>query len=92
VLPNVSSYEKSGSMVNALGRLQKLQAALPSQFIARNFHSIAFGLSRGDDREPPPANRWEQLFDKVTVEALDQSGLRWNELDPLGVVVKGGAR
>jgi len=85
ILPNVSSYEKSGSAINALGRLQKIQGPLPAQHMARDMHSVAFGLSIGNDRETPSARRWEQLFEKVISQKILKQALSWKAIDPLGL-------
>jgi len=68
VLPNVSVYEKSGTFVNALGRLQKTKAAIPAQHISRNAHSLSLGLQSGDDRQLVSSKKQFELFEgKVRV-------------------------
>ncbi|NDG27228.1 MAG: NADH dehydrogenase subunit, partial [Proteobacteria bacterium] len=44
VLPNVTAFEKSGTFVNAEGRVQKLEASVPKQFLARDAHQLLWGL------------------------------------------------
>lgn len=73
ILPNTSSYEKSGTVVNALGILQKLKAALPSQHTSRDGHRFAFGLKNGSDRHMMPTGQMEQVFE-ATVRRLIPGG------------------
>jgi NADH dehydrogenase/NADH:ubiquinone oxidoreductase subunit G len=49
LLPNTSSFEKSGTVVNALGMAQKLSAVLPKRFGARDGSWLAFGIVSGQD-------------------------------------------
>lgn len=87
LLPNTSSFEKSGTMINALGRFQKLQASLPKQFISRDAHDVIFGISRGHDKETA-GTRALEIFETTIVKALGKT-IRWREIDPLGVEVSG---
>jgi len=70
LLPNVSSYEKSGTVINALGKLQRLNAAIPPRYTARDGHKLVFGVGRGNDREKAPANRSQQLFEAIVSKKL----------------------
>jgi NADH dehydrogenase/NADH:ubiquinone oxidoreductase subunit G len=88
VLPNVSSYEKSGTLVSALGRLQKLNGAIPWQYTARDGHAVVFGLEKGHDREKPAANRAQQYFEHIVVEKILLSkDTKWRGFNPFGVNV-----
>lgn len=62
LLPNVSAFEKSGSLVNALGILQNLKAAIRPQFTARDGYAVAHGLRHGDDRSAVAVGRRQQLY------------------------------
>ncbi len=87
VLPNVSCFEKSGTYVNAQGRLQKLVAALPTQHTARDAHAFVFGLDRGNDRERVPERRFEAQFERVVNLGLAQPNLKFRAFDAQGVQV-----
>ncbi|NBX76398.1 MAG: NADH dehydrogenase subunit [Proteobacteria bacterium] len=52
ILPNVSAFEKSGTLVNAQGISQALKASVPKQFLSRDGHQVAWGLSQKSDRKP----------------------------------------
>lgn len=52
LLPNVSAYEKSGTVINAQGKLQRLRSSVPRQFLARDVHQVAWGISQQSDRKP----------------------------------------
>jgi NADH-quinone oxidoreductase subunit G len=67
LLPNVTAYEKTGTAVNALGRLQKINPALPPQYVSRGTHAVAFGVKRGHDREALPAGRALAIFEEWIV-------------------------
>lgn len=86
VLPNVTSFEKSGTAINALGRLQKIAAALTPQFSGRDAHAFAFGLVRGGDREASPENRGVALVPEV-MQLLGAGTTDWRRFAPLGVPV-----
>lgn len=66
ILPNVSSYEKTGTMVNAQGRMQKLKAAFSPRATARDGHRVAFGITNGSDRQAMPLGYVEKLFHQST--------------------------
>ncbi|MBI4403691.1 MAG: (2Fe-2S)-binding protein [Deltaproteobacteria bacterium] len=83
-IPNVSSFEKSGTVVNALGRVQKLQAVIPPQHTARNIHEIVLGLAQGHDRISLPKAHAENLFEAHVSARLLGRPVNWRELDPLG--------
>jgi NADH-quinone oxidoreductase subunit G len=88
VLPNVSSYEKNGTVINAEGRLQKVNAALPWQFTSRDAHAVAFGIDRGGDREMPPAGRAQGYFESTVVEKILLSkNEKWRSFNPFGIPV-----
>lgn len=90
ILPNVSSYEKSGTLVNALGRAQKLNAALPAQFTARDAHGFIFGLVRGADREAVSATRFREVYETTTSKVLfSASAPKWFSLKSEGISLEG---
>jgi NADH-quinone oxidoreductase subunit G len=86
VLPNTSFFEKSGSYVNVLGRLQKLVAAVPWQFTSRDAHALIFGVTEGNDRKVSPTQRPQMVFKSVVGEAIFP-GVRidWRRIEPKGV-------
>ena len=86
MLPNVSAYEKSGTVVNAQGRLQKLKAALPWHFTARDAHATVFGIDKGHDREISPAGKAQLVFEKYVVGGIFP-GVRtnWRQMSSSGV-------
>ena len=90
VLPNVSSYEKSGTMLNADGRLQRLSAAIPPQHTSRNLHQLIFGLSRGSDRETLPPGKMEQVFDTVIRTDILNKDVSFRLLDSKGFAMEEG--
>lgn len=85
VLPNVTSFEKSGTYVNALGRWQKLNAAMPAQFTARDAHAVAFGVGRGDDREQVGDDKARKVFEEFTSKFFGKSPNNFRKFEPLGV-------
>jgi len=89
VLPNVTAYEKAGTMVNALGRLQKLKQAIPIQDMARDAHAVAFGIKSGSDREPIPEGRSLHIFDSVIKEKVLKMDFQWKDINPRGVPLSG---
>lgn len=89
VIPNTSSYEKSGTLINALGRFQKLQAVLPKQGLARNVHEVVFGMLRGDDREICEPARMEKMYDEVTRERLLKLQMPWRSINAMGIPLMG---
>jgi NADH-quinone oxidoreductase subunit G len=62
LLPNTSAFEKNGTLINALGKIQKLKSALRPQFTARDGLAVAHGLRRGDDRSVTEPLRGSELF------------------------------
>lgn len=81
VLPNVSSFEKSGTLVNVQGRLQRLKAALPKQALSRDLHQFVFALEKGGDRENLPVGHMEKVFETKTRENfLKGQALRFREM------------
>ncbi len=65
LLPNTTSFEKSGHMVNALDFVQRLNAAIPPCYTSRNAHAVVFGIERGEDREPVSPSRERELTQKL---------------------------
>ncbi|MEZ4750598.1 MAG: hypothetical protein R3B54_08210 [Bdellovibrionota bacterium] len=88
VLPAASSFEKSGTVVNALGRLQRLQAAIPRVSLSRDAHAVAFGIARGGDRDVAPDARHIDLFEKLIATPLVGKEVAWKKLDPMGIPLK----
>ncbi len=86
ILPNVSQFEKSGSYVNALGRLQKVQSSIPWQHTSRDGHAIGLGLKNGNDREVVQKNYYQTVFNKRLSESVFP-GVRtdWRRLHATGV-------
>jgi NADH-quinone oxidoreductase subunit G len=86
VVPAVSSYEKSGTVVNFQGRVQKLSAALPWQFTSRDTHALVFGLEKGGDRELSPAGRAQLVFEKYVVGGIFPGArTSWRKMSASGV-------
>jgi NADH dehydrogenase/NADH:ubiquinone oxidoreductase subunit G len=78
ILPNVSSFEKSGTMINAQGRIQKLQASVPKQFLSRDCHQLVWGLSQKGDRKPVSLLRFQDSFKRVIgPKLLGKDQLDW---------------
>lgn len=88
LLPAASAFEKSGTLVNALGRLQRLQSAIPRFSLARDAHAVAFGIVRGSDRDQAPEARHIDLFEKLIATPLVGRELAWKKLDPMGIALK----
>lgn len=91
VVPNTSAYEKSGTVVNALGKLQKLAAAVPQQYTARNAHQLIYGINQGNDRSTPASNRMVELFDAYVRPQwkVEDTWKRFQSM-PSPVVAQGG--
>jgi NADH-quinone oxidoreductase subunit G len=83
VLPNVTAYEKSGTVINALAHLQKLQAGLPPQHTARNAHALAFGVAQGHDRQQQPLGRAQAIFEKLA-EKISKT-VKWRGFPTAGI-------
>lgn len=78
ILPNVSAFEKSGTVVNAQGILQKLQASVPKQFLARDVHQVVWGLSQRGDRKPLTPLRFQDAFKGIVGKQwLKKESLEW---------------
>jgi len=90
LLPNVSSFEKSGTVVNALGRVQKVNASLPPQHTARDAHGVAFGLQRGNDREALPLKTAQEHFETAIHKLLPTPTVKWKGFQPMGVSLERG--
>lgn len=85
-LPNVSSFEKSGTFVNADGRLQRVSSSLPPQHISRGAHAVCHGISQGNDRSQVPANRARDLFESVVgPKILKVETAKWRGFEPMGI-------
>ncbi|MFM8270601.1 MAG: 2Fe-2S iron-sulfur cluster-binding protein [Pseudomonadota bacterium] len=65
ILPNVSAYEKSGTLINTQEKAQKLQASVPKQFLARDGHQVAWGLSQMSDRKPVSSLRIKEIAQQI---------------------------
>jgi hypothetical protein len=75
-------------VVNASGRLQRLQASLPWQQSARDGHALALGVTRGDDRTPLEDFRGPKLVPETT-KLLAGTAVEFGKLDPMGVQLGG---
>ncbi len=99
VLPNTTSFEKTGSMINALGYLQKLNALVPLQGLARTAHHVAWGLQNASDKIPLPRQREKEVFVAVmqhrfpalaAVEFHEPFSVAWNAAGEEARQVGGG--
>ncbi len=89
IVPNTSAYEKTGTMVSILGRLQKVNPALPAQYTSRDGHSVAFGIEKGNDRTPMPAGRAQTFYENVVLKKLSSAVVpKWRGFEPKGVALK----
>jgi NADH-quinone oxidoreductase subunit G len=88
VLPYATAFERSGTVVNASGRLQRLQASLPWQQSARDGHALALGVTRGDDRTPLEDFRGPKLVPETT-KLLAGTAVEFGKLDPMGLQLGG---
>jgi len=68
ILPNVSSFEKSGTFVNAQGRVQKVQASVPKQFLSRDVHQVVWGILNQGDRKPSNPLRFQEFFKSMVLK------------------------
>jgi NADH-quinone oxidoreductase subunit G len=88
IVPGVSAFEKNGTIISALGRMGKLNPAIPWQYTGRDAHAVAFGLSRGNDREALPTNRAQKVFEGTVVEKiLMGKSEKWRNFRPMGLPV-----
>lgn len=86
LLPNTSSFEKSGTMVNALGMIQKIKASLPWQHISRDVHALVFGLKQGNDRTVSPSGRFQTVFKRFSNESIFPGARSdWRKMPASGV-------
>ncbi len=85
LLPNVSSFEKSGTVVNALGRLQKVQQAIPTAYLGRDLHRFLTGLREGGDRAKIDASRFADIFAKKVAPVFLKEAQTWRSLSVMGV-------
>ena len=92
ILPNVSAFEKSGTLVNAQGRVQKLNQALMPQFTSRDLHAVVFGVERGTDRDSLPPKRPQSVFESMLGDRISGAKIRWRGFDPMGVMWQEGSR
>lgn len=91
VLPNVSSYEKSGTVVNALGRLQKLKAAMPAKYISRDGLRLALGFAKGSDKESLHGTRVDTVFQEVTRKMIPNGAeMVFRKFNKKGLALEGG--
>lgn len=89
VLPNVSAFEKSGTLLNAQGRLQKLQASVPKQFISRDAHQVVWGISQQNDRKPMNHLRFQEFFKSlVGAQWLGLNEPDWRKFSKMGALVE----
>jgi len=78
VLPNVSAFEKSGTMINAQGRIQKLQASVPRQFLSRDSHQLVWGITQKGDRKPLSLLKFQDPFKRVIgPKMLGKEQIEW---------------
>ena len=93
VVPNVSQYEKRGTFVNAQGRAQKVNPAVPGQFTARDAHAVVFGITRGNDRDVLPVAQAQKIFESVIApKVFRQEKARFRKFEPLGILLEGVGR
>jgi len=85
VAPHVTCFEKSGTVVNALGRWQKLNAVIAPQFTGRDGHAFIFGLLQGNDREQPTEDRARQIFEAATSKMFGDRKVNYRRFEPMGV-------
>jgi NADH-quinone oxidoreductase subunit G len=91
LLPNVSSFEKSGTLINYQGRVQKLNAAIKPQYTARDGYAFVHGLKQGSDRVPASPDRARELFEQVTVEKIllnPPEGANWRKFTLDGIALR----
>ncbi len=87
MLPNTSSYEKEGTLLSALGRLQKLNQAVPAFSTSRNLHQLIFGISKGNDRETVQKNKAQLVFEEKVAGWIENQN--WKKFNPMGVMAHG---
>ncbi len=86
LIPNASSFEKSGTMVNALGLMQRLVASMPWQFTSRDSHGVVFGIKEGNDRAVSPTGRFQTVFKRLSDEAIFPGArMDWKKMPASGV-------
>jgi NADH-quinone oxidoreductase subunit G len=92
IVPNTTSFEKRGTLINALGRLQKLSRALNPQYMSRDAHSFVFGLMQGNDRTAVSEERALEIFEDYTVKKLLSTETAFRKLNPMGIALTKEAR
>ncbi len=86
IIPNTSSFEKSGTAVNALGVMQKVVASIPWQYMSRDGHAVVFGLKQGNDRAISPTGRFQTVFKRLSNEAIFPGARTdWRKMPASGV-------
>ncbi|MBI1861684.1 MAG: (2Fe-2S)-binding protein [Deltaproteobacteria bacterium] len=86
VLPNTTSFEKTGTIVSALARVQKVNRILPAQGLARDSHALAWGISRGDDRSVPSKERAKTIFES-SIQSWFCPGEKFSQFNEMGVAL-----
>lgn len=88
VLPYATAFERSGTVMNASGRLQRQQQSLPWQHSSRDAHALALGVTRGDDRTPLEDYRGPNLVAE-TMKRLGVPAVEWRKFDRMGIATEG---
>jgi hypothetical protein len=88
VLPYASAFERSGTVMNAEGRLQRLVQSLPWQQSARDAHALALGITKGDDRTPLEDFRGPKMVPE-TAKLLGVPAVEWRKFDRQGIPTGG---
>jgi len=89
LIPATSSFEKNGTVVSALGRISKLNGAVPPQFTSRDVHGVVHGIARGNDREPLKPNRALEVFERQVLPNLGmESKYGFKKFVPQGLRLK----
>lgn len=87
VAPNTTAFEKSGTMVNAQGRWQKLNAVVDPYSTSRDGHAVAFGLAQGNDREQVVDDKAKQVFESFTAKYFGKAEANYRKFAPAGVTI-----
>lgn len=87
VLPGCAHFEKTGTFINAHGRVQRFQRAVAPPGQARpEAEWLATLLGKLTGRRPSRVAR--ELFDQLAAETPALQGLRWERLGDQGVTVE----
>lgn len=89
VLPGVSAFEKSGTVVNAQGRLQRLLAAVPKQYTARDAFQVNLGIAHGHDRSNVPTSHLQNAFATVLSKLLPGQDFTFKKFPVEGIAMGG---